>query len=272
MVVMASNAGTRRTALALAVASMLVITSASCSATLNGAVYDFSGLALNNPNGYGSYYTCQDALVTHYNYYFNFCGVMNADQDCAASGGMLCQYDHGNYTFTAIVAKWEAATPPTWSLDLNSKTVTATFNNGGTCYPGNLPRTANFIFSCGSSALSVQSCSQPGAYCKPYLLALSSSYACGGGAPPGSDDSSSKLSGGWVFFIIVCVVTPVYIIGGCAWNHFRDKDRQLSWKDKCPQHTFWFMVPGLVKDGCKFTMAKTKEMVGRARGDYTSVA
>ncbi len=54
----------------------------------------------------------------------------------------------------------------------------------------------------------------------------------------------------------VVVVTPVYIIAGCAVNHFRDKEKQLSWKEKCPQNAFWFMVPGLAKvpparAGCK---------------------
>lgn len=80
----------------------------------------------------------------------------------------------------------------------------------------------------------------------------------------GGPGGEGGMSGGTIVLIILIVVIPVYIIGGCI---FMRKQRGTStMAESCPHNEFWFALPGLVKDGCLFTVGKIKGLGGGGRG------
>lgn len=91
----------------------------------------------------------------------------------------------------------------------------------------------------------------------------------GGGG--GGSGSGGGLSGGSVFLIIILVVTVVYIAGGCFYN--RKKKGTTGMVESCPNNQFWFILPGLVKDGCSFTNRKCvkptiAKITGKSSGNH----
>jgi len=79
-----------------------------------------------------------------------------------------------------------------------------------------------------------------------------------GSGGPGGDGG---LSGGSVLLIILIVLIPVYIIGGCIF--MRKQRGTTTMSESCPHSEFWFAFPGLVKDGCVFTVGKIKQCTGQ---------
>jgi len=64
--------------------------------------------------------------------------------------------------------------------------------------------------------------------------------------------------------IILIVIIPVYIVGGCIF--MRKQRGTTTMAESCPNNEFWFAFPGLVKDGCAFTVAKIKGCTSRKGG------
>jgi hypothetical protein len=89
--------------------------------------------------------------------------------------------------------------------------------------------------------------------CVDFTVIIGSGGAGGGG-----------LSGGSVLLIILVVLIPVYIIGGCIF--MRKQRGTTTMAESCPHSEFWFAFPGLVKDGCTFTVNKIKQMAGGGKG------
>jgi len=116
-----------------------------------------------------------------------------------------------------------------------------------------------------------------------YTFTIQSEYACastsGGGTKTTDDESSSGgdssssssggggggggLDGGWIFLIVVLCLAVVYVGGGMAWNYKRN---ELRGTEMIPNRGMWTSLPGLVKDGCIFTVQKVS--CGRMCGDY----
>ena len=95
-----------------------------------------------------------------------------------------------------------------------------------------------------------------------YAIGLQSRFVCNGRPPTPSDgpDEDGGLSGGGVFVIILSVVLVVYVGGMVAFAYFKENKRG---KDLIPHPDFWSSIPGLVKDGCKYTYETARSLASR---------
>lgn len=68
-------------------------------------------------------------------------------------------------------------------------------------------------------------------------------------------------------FFVFC---PIYFGGGAFYN-FKVKGKRGA--EMVPNLEFWQSLPGLVKDGCKFSWAQTQVFIAKLRGnEYSSVS
>lgn len=67
-------------------------------------------------------------------------------------------------------------------------------------------------------------------------------------------DNGAKLDDGWVMIILLIVFFVLYCAGG-AMLMFTRGARNL---EMIPNKAFWFELPALVKDGCKYTLSKIR--------------
>jgi len=81
---------------------------------------------------------------------------------------------------------------------------------------------------------------------------------------PGGGGASGGLSGGSVFLILLTVLSVVYVILGCV--YMRRVKGTTTMKESCPNHEFWFGLPGLIMDGCRYTKAKIMNKGGNFQG------
>jgi hypothetical protein len=88
-----------------------------------------------------------------------------------------------------------------------------------------------------------------------FAMTVDSSVVCG----TSGRSNKGGLSGGWIFVIILVVVSFVYFVGGMALNRFKNGK---SGAEMIPNITFWRDLPGLVKDGCSYFVAKVKGLCG----------
>jgi len=203
----------------------------------------------------GTDYTGSDGV---YEYYMNVCAAaLYGGADCSQKGFAICQY--AGSTFVASLGTWNLAS---WA-SASSTVVTATLTDGDKCYQGGdwITRTAHVQFTCGHSSTSPTFSIAEGANC---VFNLGLNANCGSGpAPPdpsssggkGPDGTSSGLSGGSVFLIILVVLLPIYIAAGCV---YKTKTKGTSGVESCPNVDFWRDLPGLVKDGFRFTFSKCR--------------
>eukprot|EP00048_Salpingoeca_helianthica_P006783 m.102585 g.102585 ORF g.102585 m.102585 type:complete len:288 (+) comp14122_c2_seq1:35-898(+) len=75
--------------------------------------------------------------------------------------------------------------------------------------------------------------------------------------PPGSSSSSSStsLDVGWILVIVLLCSLFVYFVGGMVFLKYK---RQASGREMVPNVEFWSSLPGLIKDGFLFTVAKVR--------------
>jgi len=90
-----------------------------------------------------------------------------------------------------------------------------------------------------------------------YTLTYGTPHACPGDS--GGGGSSSGLSGGWIFIIILLVGTFLYVVIGCV---YKGKQLGATGMERCPQVDFWRELPGLAKEGCRFTWNKLRGLCG----------
>ncbi len=86
------------------------------------------------------------------------------------------------------------------------------------------------------------------------LFEIKMNHPAGCPVSGGGGGGSGGLSGGWIFIIILLSVTAFYVILGCVINVAVRK--RAFGKDACPNAGFWGSIPGLVKDGFKWTAGK----------------
>ncbi|GFN88359.1 cation-dependent mannose-6-phosphate receptor [Plakobranchus ocellatus] len=83
-----------------------------------------------------------------------------------------------------------------------------------------------------------------------YNLELNDKACCPiGGSTAGS---SHGLSGGSILLIVALVVVVVYLVGGVI---IQVGVRKVEGKERIPNVNFWTALPGLIKDGFRFTFS-----------------
>jgi len=80
--------------------------------------------------------------------------------------------------------------------------------------------------------------------------------------------ASSGISGGTVFLILVIVFSSVYVVAGCVYTRAKLGATGCT-RETCWHHEFWFAIPGLIMDGCRYTKAKITGQ--RGDGDYATM-
>ncbi|KAL4222406.1 hypothetical protein ACF0H5_018445 [Mactra antiquata] len=81
-----------------------------------------------------------------------------------------------------------------------------------------------------------------------YKFTLASAVACPRGPNINPSENVSPLSGVEIFFIVLGSLIGSYIVLGVMFQAFVKKE---SGKRLCPNHEFWFNIPGCIKGGCK---------------------
>jgi hypothetical protein len=194
----------------------------------------------------------------NYSYEMNICDtVANVDQ-CSAAGAMICQTNLGTTQYVATIASWTGTPDGTWNIiDATNPAGGAqiTFTNGDDCYIWGqwVDRTAIIHLRCGESTSDTFTIAEDSSC--TFTIDLTSPYACAGSGGGGGGDSDD-LSGGSVFMIIFVVVAFVYIVGGCV---FKTVKQGTSGIESCPNIEFWRDLPGLLKDGFRFTFSGCKK-------------
>jgi len=224
-----------------------------CGLSTNGLTYDLSGLG--NPNADYQY------TSGGVQYSLNVCRNLVQTYTCAAPGVANFVVNFGQEICETV-----GTMPATFALlDPNDAAggITGTFSSGMPCQAqsqGNYMLTVNFPCPAtdpGSDQLT-SAAGDPNNGCH-FIYTMTSMKNC----PVKQSSSSGKLSGGWVFVIIVLVVSFVYCVGGIGFKKYRGAE---SWGEAVPNNTFWFALPGLVKEGAVFFWQRLMACIQRARG------
>jgi len=219
----------------------------------------FGGIDLSSLNS-NKDYTGTDGT---YQYNMNVCGQCN-EARCATGSRTILQTKTGTDEQYSL-GSFTGSPAPTWSwIDSGNQGlgVALQFTNGDLCYPQGRPitRTVNVQFTCKQGGTTdttfqvsedVQSCT--------FLIILNTPASCPGGPPPPPPHNpagSGGLGGGSIVLIGVLVVVILYVAVGCVYR--RQKAGATNWKEACPQNQFWCALPGLVKDGCKYSFNMIK--------------
>jgi len=184
----------------------------------------------------------------NYDYYMNVCAPSTTGGgDCNGKGLGICQYIAGGYTWVASLGTWTNAV---WATVAGG--VTATLKDGTECYIGGewIVRTAVVTFTCGSTTSPTFTVGED----DKCNFALGFAANCGGGSNPDGDNGGG-MSGGTILLILVIVLVPVYIVIGCI---YKAKTKGTTGVESCPNVEFWRDLPGLVKDGFRFTFSKCR--------------
>lgn len=78
-------------------------------------------------------------------------------------------------------------------------------------------------------------------------------------------DDTGGLGGGSIFVILVVCVLFSYFLFGFLYNKLYKKTDGI--KESIPQVEFWSNLPGLVKQGCEYTVARIK-LTFQGKGEY----
>ena len=86
-----------------------------------------------------------------------------------------------------------------------------------------------------------------------YDLSLTGDSCCSKSGPgPGSSGGAGGLSIGSILLNIVLVVVIVYLL---AWVVVQSAVRKAEGRERKPNVSFWSLLPGLVRNGFKFTFS-----------------
>eukprot|EP01006_Ploeotia_vitrea_P033790 TRINITY_DN65642_c1_g1_i1.p1 TRINITY_DN65642_c1_g1~~TRINITY_DN65642_c1_g1_i1.p1 ORF type:complete len:273 (-),score=126.76 TRINITY_DN65642_c1_g1_i1:84-866(-) len=211
-------------------------------------------------------WTFEDNL---YWYEMNICAVVNEVSTCQQKGGMACQFNVSNHDqVIASMALWKGATTTVQWSKIDSG-VSGLWSNGDICdvQGADVKRTLKLDLVCGeeNKIKSIENIPPTPEKCQADVT-FTTPAVCGHGGPPAK---SGGLSGGWVFCIILWSVTFVYCGLGCIYNRTQ---KGASGKEVIPHVAFWGALPGLVKDGCSFTVRKLRALCeGGNSSEYTEV-
>jgi len=200
---------------------------------------------------------------SQYDYKMNVCAKSNAGGTCSDKNYAICQFAQGSSppTFVASLGSFDQA--PTWSaitlgtvVEPIANGVMYTMLNGDTCWIAGRQqvRTVLSVFRCSADPpTDTFSITEDQTTCT-FTITLKTSVACPGGVTPTTPGGG--MSGGSIFLILLFSCIPVYIGVGFLYGM---KMKQLAGIEAFPHIAFWRDLPGLVKDGCRYTfnMART---------------
>ncbi|KAL6076144.1 Autophagy-related protein 27 [Balamuthia mandrillaris] len=223
----------------------------------SGTTYDFSGAfaALGELSCFST---------DGYRFVFAPCGIVKEPVcNTPNPGQSTCQMGSEAYYSYGIGTKTSAS----YSQELpggRGFTLKLSGGDGG--------RTSTIQFKCDRDSKGTLTCGNPvESPTLNYNLIFTSKYACAVVPGQGGEGGgSSALAGGWIFIIVLGSVLLVYFVGGVLFQKFYKKESGLA---LIPNVEFWKMLPGLVKDGVMFSIAKVKLGIDRLRGNgsYDSV-
>jgi len=218
--------------------SSLIAQTTAPNAACGAGSHSLSGLTKTATN---SDYKGSDAS---YDYYMNVCAPSTTAQGSQGFG--IIQYIKGGFVFVASLGTWPLAV---WSAP-TANSVVATLSDGEKCYIAGeyITRTAIVTFTCSSATNPTFTVSEGQNNC---VFNIGLAAVCGGGSSGGG----GGLSGGSVFLIILVVVIPIYIAAGFV---YKMKVKGTTGMESCPNIEFWREIPGLVKDGFRFTISKVR--------------
>jgi len=212
-----------------------------------------------------------------YDYKMNVCGASNSGTGCTDKQYSICQFSQASQTFVASLGSF--VIPPTWSVitaapvppappkpEPPSAGVQYTFTNGDICWIAGRQqvRTVNNIFRCKQGATEDSVKVEEDQTTCTFYITLNTPLGCpkSGGGPDGGNGGT--VSGGWIFIIILVSIIPIYIAAGCLFNRTK---RGLTGTDAAPNADFWRSLPGLVKDGAKYSWNMTRSGCKNGTGE-----
>jgi len=213
-------------------------------------------------------YTGVDEHSPPYSYMVNVCALSNSSPECRRLGGGICQHRGGTGAYTALIGSWINNPLPVWSYIQPkdpSSGISVRFNNGGPqCYLQGVPypRQAIINFPCTPGARgSITSIVEDDHGQCLFTITFPTEASC-----PNSANHNSGLSAGWAFLIMLMILIPLYVLGGCAFKHYR---LGASGMEACPNVEFWRDLPSLVMDGVRFTMNKARSEQGAKKNQVS---
>jgi len=235
----------------------------SCTPDATGCLYTCDGgytfdltsfAAQNAPSGY---VTVDDAKKEH-TYYFSVCKPLST-LSCNNEANMAVIQAWGDPTSQGVFPSYACENCGTWASQaclLLDSVLTCTYTGGDG------QRSVQILYSCGTSTdmTAVDSDASPPAY----VIAVTSPDSCAVSPAPGA--VSKGLSGGGLFLILFSVAVLLYGGGGTWYNiKYREKPQSM---EAFPHIEYWRELPGLVKDGCKFSWKHTKRAAREAHSWY----
>lgn len=213
---------------------------------------DGSGMIDLTPLGHSdgtALFKDQPATLDQYWYSFNPCGAFN---DVSCVNVAACQYDPLNYIF------YDIGVPDKVSFNYDGQNVIAQYQS----FDGTRKTFVTLV--CDNKATTPTLNVEGEKETTQYFMTMTSVQACAVPSPSTYDESSEGLSGGSVLLIIFFVLLFVYMAAGIAFNKFRHEAKGL---ELLPNLGFWSKLPGLIRDGCAYSMA----VVCRKRSVYVTM-
>jgi len=238
---------------------------AGCQYSAGGGSWDLS--ALYKPAGGGDYKGTDGT----YDYKMNVCGASNSGAGCTDKQYAICQFSQASSTFVASLGSFLVA--PTWSVitlppavpEPAANGVQYTFTNGDICWIAGRQqvRTVINVFRCkaGGGTEDTVKVEEDQTTCT-FTITLQTAVACPGGSA--AKDGGGGISGGWIFIIILISIIPIYIGAGCLFNRTK---RGLTGVEAAPNVEFWRGLPGLIKDGAKYSWNMTRSGCKNGTGE-----
>lgn len=163
---------------------------------------------------------------------------------CPNETVMLCQYlDAGD---TVVLSSMSSVKASAWSNAGGGHGYEWIIQNGESCGEVYGDRLVDFNFTCGPTTDMTIQVSET----SPCRYSVQATVECSAAAPV-----SGGGEGGTIFVIVFFVSAILYCGIGAALNHRKG----LTGTEMIPQREFWMGLPGLVKDGIKFTMGGCKK-------------
>lgn len=224
-----------------------------------GAVsFDISGFAKAPQMPAEGYYSATDP--DQHQYYFSAGDVAISSVTCTNAGTPVVP--------TPAIQSWGGQPPAIQDTcaalgDFSTISCTNAATGAGaattlTCaYSGGTNgRALDMMYICGPQyiAPTASQTSQSGG--GTYALTFTGPAGCPADPAAGG---AQGMSWGTLTLILVGVGLVVYLAGGCAYNV---RYKSMSGITALPQFEFWKQIPGLVKDGLKFTWSKIKNGYG----------
>eukprot|EP00163_Fabomonas_tropica_P010107 TRINITY_DN20129_c0_g1_i1.p1 TRINITY_DN20129_c0_g1~~TRINITY_DN20129_c0_g1_i1.p1 ORF type:complete len:233 (-),score=55.41 TRINITY_DN20129_c0_g1_i1:221-919(-) len=230
-----------RTTLVAVIVTLLSISQTTWAVDCTAGGKDFSKLASAT-----DYTASETSGGTTYTFTFNICKEISAG--CGGATGVAsCQSWGTGAQSCGVLSKMEI-----------------TEGDGGVIftYPGgDGGRTTHVVLGCGESETPGNFTASTASDGITYTITGTSSLTCVGGG------KKKGLSGGWIFFIILISSFSVYLIGGTVYKAQRQGQSGI---EAVPNIDFWRNLPGLIKDGFRFTFGLCGRG-GGAQGGYSDM-